>query len=827
MGCTAVSGEVMRRLTVQGDRALGDLDWWMAATPAGSCAQPSDFNKVSEVATPRWVKALVPGTAAAALEAAGLWSRRAPTPLHDQDIWYLAELLEDGRRSLVLDGLATVAEVYLDDALVIATANQFRAHEIDLDLKPGQILSVVFRSLRSHLAVKGPRARWRVPMIPEPGLRLCRTTLFGHMPGWCPPIDVVGPTRMMGLYERGPITASGLRIRSDHDGRDGLLAVSLEISGGEAATLTCGGLSYPMTAENGRFSVEARLPGAHPWWPRGYGEPVLYQASVTVGEAAIDLGRVGFRRIRRDPDAAGFGLLINGIAIHCRGACWTCADLVGLGSDRETYARFLGPAADAGMTMIRVGGTMIPESKAFFDLCDELGLLVWQDFPFANFDYPADDPAFAEAVAAEAVDILEAIGGAASLAVLCGGSEAIQQAAMMGLPPERWPGPLNDRILAEAAGALRPDVPYVPHSPSGGPMPFCPGAGIAHYYGVGAYLRPLEDARRAEVGFAAECLALSHVPDEVTLARHLAVPAVHDPRWKAAVPRDLSASWDFEDVREHYLGALFGVDPARLRREDPQRHLDLSRATGAIVLEQVFAEWRRAASPNRGGLVWTLMDLVPGAGWGVIDSTGRPKPAWFGLKRAFRPVQVTLSDEGTNGLVLHLHNETAAPVAAELVVTALKDGAVPVVTGRRRLELDPRSSMDLPATDLSGAFCDFTYSYRFGPPGHDVTVARLCDPWSGAVMAEAFHHPLGLGHAFPAPTIESVGSARDDTGLTLRLATSAHAPVVHVAVEDGRPSDDWFALAPGAEKTIVIPGREAITGEIVLPGGRIVATFAE
>jgi beta-mannosidase len=305
--------------------------------------------------------------------------------------------------------------------------------------------------------------------------------------------------------------------------------------------------------------------------------------------------------------------------------------------------------------MVRVSGVGVYEGPAFHELCDELGLLVWQDFMFANFDYPAADPAFAAAVRAEAQAVLGATEASPSLAVLCGGSEVMQQAAMMGLPADMaWP--LFDEVLPQVAARVRPDVAYVPNSPSGGALPFVTDAGVSHYYGVGAYLRPLEDARRANVRFASECLAFSNVPEAESLAGVLDAPAAHDPRWKARVPRDRGASWDFEDVREHYFQALFGLDPARVRREDPELHLDLSRAVSGEVMAAVFAEWRRPGSDCRGGLVWLLQDPQIGAGWGLLDAAGRPKAAWWALRRSLQPRQVLLTDEVVNGLHVHLLN---------------------------------------------------------------------------------------------------------------------------------------------------------------------------
>ena len=344
-------------------------------------------------------------------------------------------------------------------------------------------------------------------------------------------------------------------------------------------------------------------------------------------------------------------------------------------------------------------------------------------------------------------------------------------------------------------------------------MPFSPNEGVTHYYGVGAYCRPLEDARRAEVRFAAESLAFAHVPQQATLDAHLPVAPVHDPRWKARVPRDRGASWDFEDIRDHYLQDLYKLDPSRLRREDPTRYLDLSRAVTCEVVTETYAEWRRAASTCKGALVWTLQDLTPGPGWGVIDSTGEPKPVWYALKRAFRPVQVNLTDEGTNGLDVHVLNETAGDLDLVVELICLRDGRLPVVSGQRPLAVPARGALRLPATDLFGAFFDTTYAFRFGPPSHDVTVARLIEPETGRLVAEACHFPLGRDKAMHDAAVEAVVEEENGRWF-LQLSTPTFAQSVHVDVEGYQPEDDWFHLAPGAARRITLsPSGGAAAGQ--------------
>ena len=802
-------------------KVLGD-GWNLVLTEPGACDRPSDVPHALQV-----IPASVPGTVAQALEAAGRFDRENPQPLNSQDAWYLCRLFDEAPGDAVLrfEGLATLCDVFLNGEQILSSESMFEAHDVPVTLLGGDELALCFRALEPRLNEPGPRARWRPQMITPHGLRMVRTTLLGYMPGWCPEIHASGPWRPISILRPGPLVLRGLSLRPDMtEAGEGRLYASVTVEGdvGEII-LRCGEFqqAFVRNAADGQYVATLKIADVQAWWPHTHGTPFLYEVAIAIDGRSYGVGRTGFRRVSvdRGDDGNDFGLVINGERVFCRGAVWTTEDIVRLGGRREDYAPWLRLAAEAGMNMIRIGGTMAYETAEFFQLCDELGILVWQDFMFANFDYPKTDKAFLAHVETEVQQLLAATRMSPSVAVFCGGSEMLQQAAMFGLPERYWASPITETIIPEIVDALRADVPYVVNSPSGGPMPFSANAGVTHYYGVGAYMRPLEDARRADVRFAAESLAFAHLPQARTLERHLDVPAVHSPLWKARVPRDRSASWDFEDVRDHYLQALYGFEPGRLRREDPELYLDLSRVVTAEVVEATYGEWRRAGSSCNGALVWTLQDLLPGPGWGVIDSTGEPKPVWYGLRRAFRPVQILLTDEGTNGLDVHIVNELGTALELDLTVACLRDGAQTVVNGRRELTIDPRSKMKIAATDLFGAFFDTTYAFRFGPPSHDVTVARLHMRETGMPFGEAFHFPLGRAKSFHSAEI-GAAALQIEGQWFLELQTDRLAQSVHIDLPDYRCEDDWFHLAPGPARRVRLLARGNI-GDDTVPTGQV------
>ena len=778
-----------------------ELSWSFVLTAPGAWRGPHDATEDAD-----WRSADVPGTVASALRALGRFDINKPLDLDRQDAWYRARLRGSGSRRIAFGGLATVAEVYVGGAPKFVSRSMFLEHEIECAVENEDWLWIAFRALGPLLDAPGPRARWRPLTIAPSSLRLWRTTLLGRMPGWQPPVYALGPWRPIHVRRLdGSQRLAEAILRTRLDDRTGVLEAELRIDNDDAAEarLACAGREIELVRRaDGRLVGSLSVEGVEPWFPHTYGAPRLYEAEARIGERIWPLGRIGFRRLALDlADPNGFGLLVNDEPVFCRGAVWTTADLVSLPCARRAYEPLLRSMRDANLNMVRISGATAYEAKPFFDLCDELGLLVWQDFMFSNFDYPSKDPDFLDLVRREAEQTLRRIGPSPSLAVLCGGSEMAQQAAMLGLPSTSWSNPLFDEILRDVSAQSRPDCLYVPQTPFGGDLPFETSTGVCHYYGVSAYKRTLDDARRAKVRFSAESLGHATPSDIESVTLLPEGPTIDQPCWGPRRAGDSGAVWFFEDVRNHYIRELYGLDRARLQALDADLYLYYSRAANAELFEEVFSRWRRCGSPTRGALVWCWRDLFPYAGWGMLDSGGQPKSVWHALRRACRPVQVLLTDEGLGGLRVHLINETQDPVEATLSFACLRDGRTPVASAERSLRLEARSATSLSDTQLLGSFFDAAYAYRFGPPAHNVTVASLRGARDAALIAQAFHFPLGRGGAREPLGLTAVLD-RDRTGWTIVVGVEQFAQSIHVEDEAFRTDDDWLHLPPGEPRRL-------------------------
>jgi beta-mannosidase len=789
--------------------------WSCCAQPPGAVTHPDQLFAAAD-----WLPATVPGTVAAALQANGRWDFDRPRELDAEDWWYRTtfeapDLPAGMPCHLCLDGLATLAEVWLNGQRLLTTDNMFHAYRLNVGpyVRPRNELVLSFRSLTEDLKRKRPRPRWKTNLVSHQQLRWYRTSLLGRIPGWSPPVPPVGPWRAVRLDTR-PFTVSELRLASRTEGGTGVVTLSARVEGTASpgrALLQVGDVATAVDvrqdAEGWLLRAELRVPEPPLWWPHTHGGQPLIECSLHVqtgqGGYTVPCGEIGFRRLEVSQGDA-FSIQVNGVPVYCRGACWTVSDILSPGAAREGLARDLRLAREAGVNMLRVGGTMVYESDTFYRLCDELGILVWQDFMFANMDYPVDDAAFATNIEAEVRDQVARLAPHPCVAVWCGNSEVEQQAAMRGVPREFWRNRWFSTRLPELCAEYSPGAAYVPSTPSGGVLPFHVREGVAHYYGVGAYQRSPAELRQADVKFAPECLAFANVPEPETLDALATggLPAVHDPRWKQRVPRDTGAGWDFDDVRDFYLQQLFAVDPVKVRCFDPTRYLQLSRVVSGEMMAQVFAEWRSGHSRNGGGLVWFFKDLWPGAGWGIVDSFGLPKAAYYYLRRTWRRRQITLTDEGLDGLHLHVTNETAEPLTGWVELLLLKDERVVVARKEAPCQLAPRARQTFGSEALLDGFFDITYSYRFGPPQHDVTVATLFDDQHG-VLSEAFHFVRPRDPAFlPAVHLDVEAAPVGEGCYQVALRCDHWLQSVSFGAKGFLPDDNYFHLPPGRPKLV-------------------------
>ncbi len=758
--------------------------------------------------------ARVPGTAAGALRAAGLWHPGDPRDLDAEEWSFTTRFAADPPSSdeevvLHCDGIATLFEVALNGKVIAAGTSMFKSESVDVGelLRGDNELTIRCLPLREQLAPsRKPRARWRTRLVDDGNLRFHRTALLGRVPGFAREPAPVGPWRRVFLELRRTFAVDELVIRARLDAGEGVVAIRMRvrgIGGAEPGRIDVV-LDGPTGTHRGALELrdgvaagEVRVEQPAKWWPHTHGDPALYTARALLDGAELYLGRVGFRALEfpGDVEVDGVDLHVNGQPIFARGAVWTPVDLVGFAASPDEIRDTVVRARDAGMNLLRVPGVGVYEDDAFFDACDELGMLVWQDFMFANFDYPVADPEFRDLVAGEARAVLARVGRRPSLAVVCGNSEVEQQAAMLGLDPQLGRGELFGTLLPELVDDANLDAVYVPSAPTGGDLPFAPRNGVTHYFGVGAYLRPLEDARRAGVRFAAECLALANVPDLLELS-----PG--DPDWKSGVPRDYGAERDFEEVRDHYFGLLFGLDPDTVRASEPERYLDLSRAVSGELMAETLGEWRRSGSPTRGALILWLRDLLPGTGWGLLDHRGDPKVAWHHVRRVLAPVAVWTTDEGLNGVDVHIANDRPESLHADLRVALYRSYEVRVDEVSVPIELAAHTAVTRNVEELLGRFVDASWSYRFGPPGHDVIVANL--ERAGALVSQAVRFPAGRPLA--QETAERLGLEaellRDGDRCTLAIRSRRLAYGVRVRAPGRTPSDDAFCVEPGVERRV-------------------------
>ena len=469
--------------------------WEMAST--------EDTRAPDRIADLSFMPAQVPGTAASALRMQGMGHSANGGSLDAAEYWFRcrfdAEPAEPGEEIMLeIDGIATLSEAWFNGCHILQSSSMFASHRVDVTglVNRSNELLIVCRSLAAAVHARQgqpPQARWRTRLVAEQQLRWFRTSLLGRVPGLGFEAAPVGPWRPVTLVRRRHIVVEHRSRQTGFDGEAGVVCAELRVrtlhadAQPVAGQLRAGVWSTPFEWEESgdRCLGHAvlRIPdvtsGAR-WWPHTHGEPVLYPLRAELqlvdgSEITLDDVPVGFRSLAFENAPAGDARLsVNGVSVFCRGVVWTPPDPVSLAASENSIRQRLELLRDAGFNLIRLAGTTVYECDSFHNLCDELGLLVWQDMMFANMDYPFADSAFRDTACAEAECQLSRLAQHASSAVICGNSEIEQQAAMLGLDPTGGIGVFFEEELPRIAARCCAGVPYVPSAPSGEICRFAP-----------------------------------------------------------------------------------------------------------------------------------------------------------------------------------------------------------------------------------------------------------------------------------------------------------------------------------------------------------------
>ncbi|PTL72983.1 beta-mannosidase [Rathayibacter caricis DSM 15933] len=592
---------------------------------------------------------------------------------------------DDGseRYDLVAEGLDTVATLRLNGDEIGRTENQHRSYRFDVreSLVEGEnLLSIEFAApvdeAERRSIEHGPR-----PHVNHHPYNALRKTASNF--GWDWGIDVAtsGIWRPIGLESWSGVRIAAVRPLVDVDGTDGVLSahVDLEWAGASSAevSVAAGGAETATTVDAGTAEavLALRVPDVDVWWPRGYGEQPLYDVGVAAGDESVWTGRVGFRTVRVDttPDEDGspYRVEVNGRTVQIRGANWIPDHAFVTEVDRDRYARRIADATEANMNLLRVWGGGIYESHDFYDLCDEQGVLVWQDFLFACAAY-AEEEWLAVEVEPEAREAVTRLSAHPSLIIWNGNNENIVGYTDWGwrtrLAGATWGNAYYRRLLPGILAELDPTRFYSPGSPYSFDdylHPNDPANGTVHIWDVWN-TRDYTGYADWRPRFVSE-FGFQGPPAWSTLTS-----VVHDEPLEPYGEQMLVHQKAHEGNLKLERG-LAGHLPTPVSIEDWHWATQLNQAA---ALRFGIEHFRSLSPLNTGVVVWQLNDDWPVVSWAAVDFHEHRKPLWFALRAAYAPRLATIQprDGGPAAVLL---NDTDEAWSGSVVARRLQlDGTV-------------------------------------------------------------------------------------------------------------------------------------------------------
>ena len=760
--------------------------------------------------------------------------------------------LSRSHQYLHLESVDTVAELRVNGRHVADSENMFRPVEADLTglLREGENrVEVLFTSPERSAVGRAGRLPYPVPHseypVQSPHRNLLRKVQCHAGWDWGPALMVSG------IYGRAFLGSTDLeRISALHADISpprsvasenrwqvtvhaelfafaaGTTQLQMEIAGAQ--------LEETLELQAGRNTISRHLEVDNPdiWWPAGFGEQPLYPLSLSTTNDHFET-RIGFREllVNTEEDEGGRALefRVNGIPIFAKGANWIPADALPRRQSADRIRSLLEDAVAANMNMLRVWGGGQYEDESFYRACDELGILVWQDFMFSCSLYPADD-AFLESVRAEVRYQVLRLKNHPSVALWCGNNEnvgaltwfeeSLRHRDRYIIDYDR----LNEGVVGRTVRDLDPGRTFWPSSPAAGPGDFSDNwhddsKGDMHYWSVWHEGKAFEAYYEVIPRFCSE-FGFQSYPSVETLRQF-------------AGEEDLNLSSPVMDHHQRHPrgNAVIASTIARYFRF-PFSFEDFVYVSGvqhALAMETAVEHWRAHRPTCMGALYWQLNDVWPVVSWSSIEYGGRWKPLHYLARRMFRPLHLVtipaaIDGEATSGLpasglpasgrfTVVAVNDTTEPLEGSLTLTRHRfDGAAPEVLYHADLEIPPLSATPLHhfGEDILGQLgAEALLRSSFQPANREAL--HRADR-AGELPIESFFSPVkpkqwSLEASELAVTVETPRHERGDLSVTLSTDRPAAYVWLSTPRSDLQFSDNCFFLLPDTPRELTLRSR--------------------
>ncbi len=744
---------------------------------------------------------------------------------------------------LIFEGLDTYATVFLNERPLLEADNMFRTWRVDARpaLKAGaNTLRVVFRSPINEILPRMKTLGYELPASNDQGEKTSphtRKAPYQYGWDWGPRFVTSGIWRPVRLEAWDDARLSDLHVVQNQLSKDAAqltAEVEVESSGDADAVVEVYNVtdarvnnvadarvsarqSVKLSKGLNRYALNLTIPNPRLWWPNGLGEQKLYMLRAKlllprnkergIFNAADQLDtRIGLRtlELRQQPDKDGksFTFVVNGVPVFAKGANWVPADSFPERVTRERYRQLISSARDANMNMLRVWGGGYYESDDFYELCDELGIMVWQDFMFACSMYPGDEK-FLASVRAEAEDNIKRLRNHPSIVIWVGNNEIETAWQHWGwkqnLPAKLWDDykKIFHGVLPEAVAALDPTRPYWPSSPSSNLEEDSDSQrmGDVHYWEVWHAAKPFAEYERQHPRFMSE-YGFQSFP-QIETVNYYTVPTDHDIQSPVMLAHQKHPRGN-QLIREYMLRDY--PEP-----KDFESFLYVSQVLQAEGIKVGAEHMRRIMPHNMGSLYWQLDDCWPVASWSGIDYFGRWKALHFYARRFYKDTLISPHIE-QGRVEMYVVSDRTQAQAFKLRATLLDFAGRTLWEKQLNVPVAPlasKSYLGVPIAELLN--------------GQDASKVFLhCELTSGNRVVSAnnlFFKPY-KELSIPAPRLTTnVSRTREGFAMTLKSDTLARAVYLSAAGVEGTFSDNYFDLTPSTETRVEFHTKRATSLE--------------